>query len=452
MKTPRRIRNHRSAASFFLNVFRRGLRCTSGQFGILFAVIAPVSIVAIGGTIDIAMAERVRTDLQKTLDNATLAAASITQNQNAEAVVNEFLRTHFGGGVTASVSMRATADTRVVNSVATYTHKTYFLHLLDMDVLNISVSSTASEYAQNVELSLVLDISGSMLAGETVTRIDALRPAAQRFVEEVLNERTKLTTTINLIPYSGQVALGARAFDTLTGGTSTGVRKHNHSSCIGDRSTRYSSSIPNFRQAEHVPHFATNRWAREFEPWQCPNDESAAILFSNDKKALSERIAEMQLHDGTGTHIGMRWAIMTLDNRFNTHVRQLDRAEAFDIDDRHLNRPLPFNSGSRKVIVLMTDGEVWHQHRPETSDPLGPVRKIVDKSQTQRVLREACSWAKNNKIEIYTIGYEVTDNDANSILKNCASSPSHYYDADIENIDIILSNIAGNISGLKLTQ
>lgn len=64
----------------------------------------------------------------------------------------------------------------------------------------------------------------------------------------------------------------------------------------------------------------------------------------------------------------------------------------------------------------MTDGEVWHQQRPTTSDPFRNIEKIIDKTATKRVLREPCTWAKTNRIEVYTIGYEVTNDDANDLL------------------------------------
>lgn len=428
------------------------LECRSGQFGILFAVIAPVTIVAVGGSVDVAVAERLRADLQTTLDNATLAATSVTQTATAQKVISDFVRAEIGDHVQVKVSSQNTSGKKTVTAQGSFAYQTYFLHLFKLQELQIVAASTASEYVQNVEISLALDISGSMVAGSPTRRIDALRPAARKFVQDVLNERTKLTTTINLIPYSGQVSLGQPVFNALTNSPSTGVRKHNQSSCIGDRSTRFSSSIPNFRTAEHIPHFGTNPRPAGFEPWQCPDDSSAALLFSNDEDALEERIADMKLYDGTGTHIAMRWAIMTLDNRFNSHLRQMKNAGVLDVDTRHLNRPLPYNAGSRKVIVLMTDGEVWHQQRPTTSDPFRNIEKIIDKTATQRVLREACTWAKTNRIEVYTIGYEVTSDDANDLLRDCATSPSHYYAASISNIDIILANIAGAISGLKLTQ
>jgi len=436
----------------FLRRVHEIFTCKSGQFGILFAVVAPVTIVAVGGSVDIAMAERLRADLQTTLDNATLAAASVTQTTTAEKVISDFVRAEIGDHVQVKVTSQNTNGRKTVTAHGSYVYQTYFLHLFQMQELPIVAASTASEYVQNVEISLALDISGSMVAGSPTRRIDALRPAARKFVQDVLNERTKLTTTINLIPYSGQMSLGQPVFNALTGSPATGVRRHNQSSCIGDRSTRFSSAIPNFRTAEHVPHFGTNPRPAGFEPWQCPDDGSAALLFSNDEDALDQRIAGMKLYDGTGTHIAMRWAIMTLDNRFNTHVRQLNSAGVLDVETRHLNRPLPYNAGSRKVIVLMTDGEVWHQQRPTTSDPFRNIEKIIDKSVTQRVLREACAWAKANRIEVYTIGYEVSDDDANDLLRGCATSSSHYYAASISNIDIILANIAGAISGLKLTQ
>lgn len=66
-------------------------------------------------------------------------------------------------------------------------------------------------------------------------------------------------------------------------------------------------------------------------------------------------------------------------------------------------------------------------------------------------MQNVCTAAKNQGIVIWAIGFEVTT-DGDSQLRDCASSPSHFFDVEGAEITSAFQSIARQINQLKLTQ
>ena len=65
-------------------------------------------------------------------------------------------------------------------------------------------------------------------------------------------------------------------------------------------------------------------------------------------------------------------------------------------------------------------------------------------------LEDICTAAKNEGITVFTIGFEVTTASA-VVMKNCASSDAHYFDADGLDLSSAFAAIAREINKLRLT-
>jgi hypothetical protein len=61
-----------------------------------------------------------------------------------------------------------------------------------------------------------------------------------------------------------------------------------------------------------------------------------------------------------------------------------------------------------------------------------------------------CSAAKANNVKIFTIGFEAPSG-GQSLLKSCATSPAHFYNAAGVNIQTAFASIASSINKLRLT-
>jgi hypothetical protein len=86
----------------------------------------------------------------------------------------------------------------------------------------------------------------------------------------------------------------------------------------------------------------------------------------------------------------------------------------------------------------------WNDYRGQES--------ITGGMKNTRML-SSCSAIKNKGVVIYTIGFQVPQNGtAETILRNCAQSPSNYFPANTVNISSAFSAIASNVQNLRLTQ
>ena len=79
------------------------------------------------------------------------------------------------------------------------------------------------------------------------------------------------------------------------------------------------------------------------------------------------------------------------------------------------------------------------------------VRSYVGSSTKDNRTQDICDAAKAQNVIVYTIGFEAPSRGL-SVLKNCASSASHFYDVDGLEISDAFASIASSIRKLRLTQ
>ncbi|MGR3368536.1 MAG: pilus assembly protein TadG-related protein [Sagittula sp.] len=181
----------------------------------IFSTFMMVLILAItGASVDIMYQEATRARLQAALDRAVLAAADLDQQQDPVAVVNDYVtKAGLAEHLTDVIATPGLND-RTVAADAGLILDTYFLRMSGWQTLPVIAASTAEERIANVEISLVMDISGSMRWNNRITNA---RTAAKDFVSKVLTEDSAGVTTLNLIPFAGQVNPGDVMFDYFRG-------------------------------------------------------------------------------------------------------------------------------------------------------------------------------------------------------------------------------------------
>ncbi len=430
---------------------------------LVFGLFVFVIMLLVGGmAVDFMRFETRRADVQGTLDRAVLAAADLDQTRPAEEVVNDYFAKAGLSDTLTGVRPDGALNYRTVAADATTRVDTLFLDMIDIEELSASISAAASERIPNVEISLVLDISGSMRFDG---RMANLRPAAKQFVSLVLNGDAAATTTINLIPYAGQTNPGPDLFGFYGAEphVSDGVDLTPLSSCIELRPDDMAHSGPPQRALQEVPGFMQYTIAADVMDWGwCPEDDTAIQYASNDEADLLDFIDDLRMHDGTGTHYAMRYAVSLLDPDSNPAFRHL--AGLGVIDESFVGRPSAWRQEEwAKYIVLMTDGQITDQYRP--SDPVDPRNATVElenrpSGERKRISTGSdnvqrfyamCDLAKANGVTIFTIAFDAPGA-ARTQMAACASSPTHFFDVDVEEIDEAFSAIANQIIQLRLIQ
>lgn len=433
-------------------------------------------ILTTGVALDLARHESERADLQDALDRGVLAAASLSQTVDPDTTIGKYLETRSLSDNTLDVAIAANTglNFRRIDASARYKMSTLFLYLAGLPQLDVPASSGAQQSGLDLEISLVLDISGSMAredtSGSAQKRLDVLKTSAANFIDIVLEPAARETNTVSLVPYSGQVSAGAM-FDHFKSD-----RVHNYSSCIEFTASDFNTTaLPAANSRAQVPHFQWFRfeadYGHEAEWGWCPGNGQAIIPFSNDPDALKAQIRGFVGHDGTGTPIGAKWGLGLLD----PGTRSLTQAmvSAGRVAAQFANRPVDFDEpGTQKIMVIMTDGDIRFQQRPQdqwydsvsdrtylANNELPEDRSTLDDddlrdddegTQTDR-FASLCNLAKQNDVIVYTIGFDISEGDpAFNEMRNCASSEGHFYDVDGLDLVAALELIAASITKLKL--
>ncbi|QIZ82489.1 VWA domain-containing protein [Thalassovita gelatinovora] len=326
----------------------------------MFAIFAFICMLMVAGIgIDLMRYERDRAKLQNTLDRAVLAAADLDQTTDATTVVNDYFTKAGIGQYLTSVTVNEGIGFRTVSANAKSTLNTFFLSLVGIDELSAPAAGTAEEAVGSVEISLVLDVSGSMGSNSRLTR---LKPAAKEFIDTVLSTSQEDNVSVSIIPYSTQVSAGASLLSKYTV-----TDEHAYSNCVNFTSSDFdTTALSTVDTLQRTGHFDV--WNEYEDPVDgirqpvCLTDSYAQILpLSSDQTVLNNYIDALQAEGNTSIDIGMKWGSALLDPSTQGVVDSL--INDGEINDGFSGRPTAFRDGSTlKILVLMTDGQNTAQY------------------------------------------------------------------------------------------
>ena len=434
------------------------LRDARGAMSPLIVVLFTGVLMITGVGIDLLRHESQRAELQSALDRGVLAAASLSQAEDARAVVEDYVRTgtSFGKDIDVQVAKGGSINLKQIQASANYDMGTAFMNMIGYSDINVGAYAAASQALTSLEISLVLDISGTMRFND---RLPNLQIAAGEFINKVTDFGSSEVTTINLVPYSGQVNPGPYLFAQLGG-----APQHAFSSCLEFTSADFDATgLPASGSYVQVPNF--HHWAIDWN-WMdwgwCPSDNSAITYMSNDAQGLIDDINALRLHDGTGTYNAMKWGLALLDPTTQPHVQ--DMSELGVVNPLYADRPSAWDdTDTEKFIVLMTDGQITEQNRPDNPQnndldsqevlPFNhPWSQTVSRSDGLGYFYSLCTMAKANGVTVFTIAFEAPAN-AIAEMKTCATSEEeHFFNVSGEGISTAFNSIATKILTLKLIQ
>ena len=449
----------------------RFVRDESGTMTI-FAVMMLMMMLLVGGIgVDLMRNEMERTRVQATIDRAVLAAADLDQTLDPPAVVNDYFAKAGMANYLTSVTVDEGLNYRTVTARARTTTRTQFMRLMGVDELAVPARGQAEEKVANVEISMVLDISGSMGRNNKMAN---LQDAAKTFVDTVIREETEDLISLSLIPYTAQVNAGFPIFDELNTN-----QLHDFSYCIDFEEEDFESTTLDFGKTyEQMQHFeAGSRYSYPISNPGCPQQDFEEILpFTQDANLLKGRIDQYRARANTSIHLGMKWGVALLDPSFKPITQALSLENR--VDASFANRPAAYDdTETLKTIILMTDGQnvptvriqPWYYAQPShyvhwSRYPLyWYLNNYVGGSwnnwrytkytaaQADNMLENICDAAKAQGIVVWSIGFEVTNFSA-GIMENCASSPSHFFRVEGVEISEAFEAIAKQINQLRLTQ
>ncbi len=369
-------------------LLKRFWAAQDGSLTILALTLFLLMVMMGGLAVDLMRYEQTRTTLQNTLDRATLASAALTQTLDPKSVVADYFTKAGMDKYLKSVTVSEGMNFRNVTADAAAATDPYFLHLIGQDKMDALGHSMAEQRVTNVEIMLVLDVSGSMASNSKLVN---LKTAANEFVDTVLSSDTEHKISIGLVPFNGQVNIGPdlRAkYTALTDDpalalpTNTDAQKVQ---CVDMPSTVYNqTALPTNTAMSMTAHADTYSGTNQTNAWVSYTDTSYAIgynatsnagnvwcppIASNIIRLPSETIATLQGQinglvavGATSINAGLKWGLALMDPSAVQMYYQLIGANKMAPD--LAGRPYSFTDPeAMKVIVLMTDGEHFAEER-----------------------------------------------------------------------------------------
>lgn len=515
----------------------------------LFFVLMMCLVGGIG--VDLMRNEMERTNVQATLDRAVLAAANLDQTLSPEGVVRDYF---YKAGLTSflnngSVSVQDDVARRQVTAIARGTTNNMFMSAMGRTTLPVYGRSTAAQFVSNIEVSLVVDTSGSMRG----RKMNNMRDAAKSFVDIILAPDQAETVSVSLVSYSGKVNAGSLINDYFAF-----AGYHNQSNCVLFSVNQFNiAGLDNSELPERVAHFdkdSNSETSTLSRPYCPPDDTNAIVPWSNNPGYLKTQIDALDTDEWTAIDAGMKWGVLLLDPSSQDELSAM--ATDGYVEPQFVGRPSQYigagddNFATQKVVVLMTDGRITKQYdlKPEFKsgasdifvalDPSGtldpdankqsvydagldqyywledkswnplpfgadgqsdfisqglvkrvtnaelfgtrPIKNIVqvyykdaeylaiaggqrgseiDNASTEAIsqddgednLADICDVAKERGIVVFSVAFEAPEF-AQESLQYCASTSSHYFDAEGDGLTEVFSAIARQVSQLKLTQ
>ena len=398
---------------------------------------------AVATSVDYSRAAAVRSSMQSALDSTGLMLSKNAKDLDSGALnakAKEYFKAVFvhpaakNVAVTAGLSKPSEGSFQLALT-GTATVDTVFGNLVGKSKVDLSAKSEVVWGIKRLNLALALDNTGSMNSNG---KMAALKEAAHSLLTTLKNaSQTPGDVKVSIVPFAVDVNVGTGNVGAKWVDWTDWEKKNG--TCSRDRYDTYSECLANGKvwtpknrstwngcvndRDQHNDVLNTNPVAgnpatmyRAHQASDCP---ASMMPLSSNWAALNAKVDAMAPTGNTNVTIGLQMAWQTLSTGapFNAP------AAATDLD---------------KVIILLTDGENT-QNRWTTSS-----------SSVDARTEKACTNAKKANIRIYTV--RVINGDVD-LLKNCATTPSMYYDVQQANqLNAAFGAIAQNLANLRISK
>lgn len=402
----------------FSSLLVRWSRSETGAIAPIFGFLILAMMMTIGVSIDMARGARVSMDAGGALDAAALAAAKTLRLENSSdaellSLASQYFDQNFDGYPLSARHITAVVD-RVnhgVNLTADLKMPATFAGLFGKPSIDITTRAQAVYDVRNIELAMMLDVSGSM----TGLKIVDLKKASSELVKILMNANANAGTDhkIAIAPFSTAVNGGVYAQQIGTRFDRRGrAYAGAYSTCLTDR-----SGTAAFGDANPLSGTFNMRSAN------CP--ASAVLPLTDNEDDILDHIDGLQAGGNTAGHLGAAWAWYLLSPNWSTLWPADSAPVAYGTEDY------------QKVAILMTDGMFNSYYESANGDSVVQARAI-------------CTNMKAAGLTIYTVGFQVPA-EVLPVLQHCASSPKHFFDAaNGEELIHTFRTIAERLSGLRL--
>ncbi len=419
-----------AATKFLAGNLVRFRHDSRGNIAIIGAISLLPAILAVGAAVDYSRIYQVRSSMSAALDAAVISAAkglssgTLLDTQVADHL-NAMVAANLGGSGTGGLTYSVINIDNNADEGKLSAGIQVDLPMVLMSMAGISSKTVASSVEvtygnQKVELTMMLDVTGSMYG----SKISALKTAAKDAVEILiptgLQDETKIR--IGLVPYSYSVNAGSYADD---------VTDEQSDRCVTERGgdEAFNDASPIAYPVGADPRAVDNNY--------CPS--RAIRPLTSDRNDLIGDINTYSAGGYTAGHLGIAWSYYMLSPNWNDVWPAKSDAN-------------PYGDGKTiKVALLMTDGIFNTFYDGTTGTAWGSNAALSNNAATK-----LCQDMRSRGIIIYSVAFAAPPS-AQAILQSCATpdegDEQHYYNAaNGEQLKQAFTDIANSIQMLRISR
>ena len=429
-----------------------------GNVSVLFAFATFVLVLASGVAVDFGRLTVARTSLSAAADAAVLQVGSSSLEKQGEmlslagvAMQQNFDQAEHGELVRLNLDYK---DSVIILS-ATARFKTSFMSMVGIPSVDVPVSAEVTRSGNNIEVSLVLDATGSMKGA----RIAALKIAAKDFINAVVWEKqTLFYSKAAIVPYSMGVNVGALADivrGTVAGGTCSapGCQFYRFRNQFRNNKSFAVSTCVSERIGQEAYTDASALTYPVGFNYPSPNNpciQHELIPLTANRTRLAALIDQLDGSGSTASQVGVAWGWYVLSRDFGIW--------------NGANQPAAYGTKNvKKITVIMTDGEFNSSYckgviAKSSTHGSGADEDKIDcnapNGSAISQVQKLCDAMKKKGIVIYTVGFDIEKLEiVKQTLTDCATSPSNaYLAATSDQLSTAFREIGRKVTGMRLSK